>query len=87
MENKFGSFKIKSAVLLNRVEDVMAVMSQVAVTRCEHFFNEEAFYYVAYSEHFRTIKYGDKLPEYRVLINKDKAGKITVEFQEIENGN
>lgn len=87
MERRYGNLKIAASCLENGTEEMQVLMSQIIVVRCEHNYYDNSFRYTAYSPHFRILKLGEMCAEYKALIHKDEAGKITVRFQEIENGN
>lgn len=62
--------------------EVMMVLSQVFVTWCEHKFVDNTFEYAGFSEHFRTVREGEIIPEYIILLHRENDRIAWFEFQE-----
>ena len=78
-----GIFRISDDLCKSQIAEVMAVLSQVAVVRCEHLFHERVFQYVGYSEHFRPVADGDIAPEYCVDFHFENNAMMWFEFREM----
>jgi hypothetical protein len=80
MRRRPGRFKIASN--FDFAHELMMVLSQVAITRCEHLFNENELEYIGYSEHFRVVEHGAIIPEYLIVFTKENHAIVSFEFQE-----
>ena len=78
-----GTFRISEFLGKSQIAEVMAVLSQVAVVRCEHLFYERVFQYAGYSEHFRPVADGEIVPEYCVAFHFENNAMMWFEFREM----
>jgi len=78
-----GVFRIQDDLCKSQIAEILAVLSQVAVVRCEHLFYENVFQYTGFSEHFRPVSDGEIVPEYCVFFHFENNAMMWFEFQEM----
>ena len=67
MRNRVGKFNISEEIILHDPKEVMELMKNVIVTRCEFDWYKREFEYIGISMAFDEIKEGQKAKEYTAL--------------------
>ena len=79
---RMGRFSIGRSLLEQDPALAMLVLSKVAVSRCECFFDSNTFEYWGWSEDFAPVPLGQKAPWYDVYVNVlGPDGPRTIEFR------
>ena len=69
---RHGSFSISiKPYILEDVDELLAIMSEVIIVRAEHMFHNDTIEYYGYSKLFDIVELGMKEPEYEFIINRD----------------
>jgi len=86
MDNrKYGKFKIHHRDIQDNPDKVQAVMAECIITRAESMYHEPTIAYVAISDLFEIVPYGETPPVYRVLFKNLTNDLNTFEFQKEES--
>ena len=73
VNQRVGKFNIDRYLIDNDPSSVRKIMGQCIVIRAEHMFMNDAVEYIAISDHFDNRERGALIPEYNVIINKEKV--------------
>lgn len=77
ISKRFGIFLISNIMVRQNPREVLKVMSQCIIVRCEFLWMEDAFEYKALSSHFEEVEEGCLIPKYHWIITSD--GSISCE--------
>ena len=87
MINRKGRFAISAEFIRSIPEALLELMGMVIVIRAEYIMMTEVIEYNALSPHFRPLKEGDMVPEYRITCECVGSGPDhTHEYKFIEVG-
>ena len=76
-DNHIGKFRLPSNFdRQDEINDTLAVMSNVIVTKCEHLWHSIEFEYIAFSPLFDSVERYETPPEYIFVIECDDDGEI-----------
>jgi hypothetical protein len=73
IQNRAGKFTLREDIVNNFPQDVMNIMSNCIITRCEFRWYSGHFEYEAVSPMFSEIESGQMMPEYEVIIAHDEV--------------
>jgi len=88
--NKPGRFSISRQLMREeQKENILKVFSNMVVVRAEYMFVRDEIEYEAMSPLFRTVKSGEILPTYKIIVNEIHDGDgeiidIIIEAKEIK---
>ena len=77
---RFGNFSFQIDLLEKDSEILRDVMSKCIIVRAEFLFAKRTIDYVALSELFDEVSFGEIIPDYDIIFTKGKAGKTTWKF-------
>ena len=80
--HRAGIFHIDDDVI-NKPE-ISLILSQVAVTRCEHNFMDNYFVFLAYSRHFKEVPFAVEAPVYNIICETKDGAVHSFYFKEYE---
>lgn len=70
---QIGKFRLSDHFVKNNPEDVMKIMAEIVVVRCEFMWSDMSFHYVAFSRHFED-SYECEPFEYAVRMEQVNTG-------------
>ena len=71
MTKQYGYFFIVRELFESDLESIQKIMKEVVVLKAEMEFCRDAIRYEAWSDHFRCLSDGERLPKYSVQLNRN----------------
>jgi hypothetical protein len=82
---RFGKFEIPShSIHQGGWSEMMALMEDVLVVRCEYLYHNDCLSYTAMSPHFDEGGEGKGVPDYHPILTKHKDDTYTVKWEREE---
>jgi hypothetical protein len=74
INRRIGLFRVSEEMVRHHAREVMKVMAECVVVRCELRYDTMTFDYVAISPHFAEVKEGQYPPKYEIRMEQVNMG-------------